>query len=257
MFAIPVQPDTNETHKALPSFGSMMISRISKAFICSLYSFGLPLKRLDSDTPLRVRGILKVADKYEVDSIHSRTIQHLKEDWPTSALAWLRFCRDEKLYSEDCARYLSLEDDTEHPEDHFPEPASAIRLARDLELSSIFPAALPHAHRAFLLDTQAGRSPDSNVVGDEEEDDGTPNCYQIILRKHDEFSAARYSSLWTGVEEVECLDPIAVPQEPRDAATNWKMCASCTELFRTKIADEIKRLWDDLPRIFGVVPEES
>ena len=40
-----------------------------------------------------------------------------------------------------------------------------------------------------------------------------------------------------------------------EEAAAWKLCASCTELFRCKIAVEIKKIWDDLPRIFSLVPE--
>lgn len=263
----------------------------------------LPLKRLDPDTPLVVRGILKLAAKYQVDSIRARIIQHLEEDWPTSALAWLRFSHDERLYNADCARYVTLEDG-KFPEDKFPEPAAAVRLARDFDIPSILPAAylrllyadatldwddircrkdmshgrntrsarwrlldhtdmlriaqgrmrlvlcLPQVHRAFMLGSAACHSTSD---GSDDEDDGSPNCHQIIVKKHNEFSVARYSSFWTGVEEAGRPDPISVLQGLRDVAADWKMCSSCTELFRSRVAGEIKRQWDDLPRIFGLV----
>ncbi|GJE96801.1 hypothetical protein PsYK624_130070 [Phanerochaete sordida] len=307
MFAMPVQRDTNETYDGLPMVQLHDDAEDLDAFIKFLYNFGIPLKRLDPDTPLRVQGILKLAAKYQVDSIRTRIVQRLEDDWPTSALSWLRFSNDERLFSEDCARYISLEDG-KYPEDNFPEPAAAIRLARDFDIPSILPAAylrllyadptlnwddirrkrdgaparsirsarwhlldhvdmlrvaqgrlrlvqsLPHVHRAFLLGSQACHG---DVGEDDEDEDGTPNCHQIIVRRHGEFSAARYSSFWTGVDEAGRPDPIAVLQKLRDAAADWKMCASCTELFRSKVASEIKRLWDDLPRIFGLVSSDT
>lgn len=262
--------------------------------------FRLPLRRLDPDTPLLVRGVLKLAMKYQVDLIRTRIVQHLEEQWPTSPLAWLRLCNDEKLYNEDCMRYLTLKDG-EYAEDNFPEPASAIRLARDFDIPSILPAAylkllyadpildwdvirkkkdtshgrmihsarwslldqtdmlrlvqgrsrlvtcLPHVHRVFMIRSQACRI----------EDDEDPDCHRIIVNQHNEFAATRYSSFWTGVQEAEKPDPILILQKLRDAAADWKLCSSCTELFRSKVADEIKKIWDDLPRIFGLVSEND
>lgn len=258
------------------------------------------MTRLDPDTPILVRGILKLATKYQVDTVRSRVVQRMEEDWPTTPLAWLRLCHDEKLYNDGFTRY-----DTPKPgefaEDKFPEPASAIRLARDFDIPSILPAAylkllfadptldwdvirekketpygrllrsarwrlldqtdmlrlaqgrtrlvscLPNIHRAFMLGPRTCR--------DNESDDDELSCHQIIEKRHNEFTAARYSSFWTGVQEAEKPDPIQVLHRLHDAASSWKLCVSCTDLFRAKIAIEIKKIWDDLPRVFSLAAE--
>lgn len=227
-------------------------------------------------------------------------MQHLEEDWPTSPIAWLRLRNDEKLYDEDCTRYVTFKKG-EYIEDNFPEPASALRLARDFDIPSILPAVylkllyadptldwdvirkkkdtshgraihsarwslldqtdmlrlaqgrsrlisrLAHVHRAFMIRSRVCRI----------EDDEGANCHQILVKQHNEFTAARYSSFWTGVQEADKPDPIQVLQKLRDSAADWKLCTSCTELFRNKIAEEIKKQWNELPQIFGLVAEDG
>ena len=248
-----------------------------------------------------VRGVLRLAAKYQVDSLRTRIVQHLEEDWPTSPLAWLRMCNDERLYTEDCARYTTFNIGT-FAEDKFPEPAAAIRLARDFDIPSILPAAylkllyadptldwddlrktkdsshgrsarsarwnlldrldmhrlaqgrarlvarLPHVHRAFLVRAQTCRADADNP--------DAQDCHEVLARKHNTFTAVRYSSFWTGGEEAGKPDLIQLLQKLRDVADDWKLCASCVELFRARIAEEIKLLWDDLPQIFGLIPDQ-
>ena len=261
--------------------------------------------------PLLIRGILKLASKYEVDSLRSQIVQHLEEDWPTTPLAWLRLCNDERLYMEDYTRYVTLKEG-EYIEDKFPEPASAIRLARDFDIPSILPAAylkllyadptldwddirktkdgshgrlarsarwtlldrldmlrlaqgrarlvtsLPLVHRAFMVPQVCRVEDDSDYdTGDEDSSNSAQGCHQIIIQKHKEFTGSRYTSFWTGVEEAGKPDPIRVLQKLRDGAGDWKLCTFCTDAFRSRISDEIKRHWDDLPRIFGLAPAET
>lgn len=322
MFALPSIVDVNDTYDGRPLVHLHDNCDEVEAFLNCLYNFGyvvehplhslyqllyrhcsrVPLKRLDPDTPLLVQGILKLSAKYQVDSIKAQIVQRLEDDWPTSALAWLRLCNDERLFNEDHMRYETLKIG-EYAEDKFPEPASAIRLARDFDIPSILPAAylkllfadptldwdairnkedtshsrlsrsarwslldatdlrrlaqgrarlvtcLPQVHRAFMIRNEVCRGADGD-------DDGAPDCHTLVVRQHNAFAAARYSSFWTGVQEAEKPDPIQTLQGLRDAAEEWKLCTSCTELFRSKVAFEIKKLWDDLPRIFSLVPEE-
>ncbi|KIP05782.1 hypothetical protein PHLGIDRAFT_44007, partial [Phlebiopsis gigantea 11061_1 CR5-6] len=140
MFGLPSKQDVNETYEGVPVVHLHDEYEDLETFLSALYSFGLSTKRLDPDTPLLVRGVLKLASKYQVDAVRSRIVQCLEEDWPTTPLAWLRLCHDEKLYNDGFTRYHTL-GSGEYAEDKFPEPASAIRLARDFDIPSILPAA--------------------------------------------------------------------------------------------------------------------
>lgn len=111
----------------------------------------LPYPRLNPNTPDAVRNILVMANKYQVDSIRKRIVDRLENDWPQTVLAW------ERLESE-----ISTMGDQEEAlpyvgpsltlDDALPEPATAIRLARDCNIPSILPAAFYHLSRLSLSD---------------------------------------------------------------------------------------------------------
>lgn len=99
----------------------------------------LETKRYDPDLPINLRGILSLAGKYQIDSIRSLIVKHLEADWPTDLLGWYKLKAE--LKSQHDFRHGCDDGNGIPAERHFPEPASAIRLAIDFDIPSILPAA--------------------------------------------------------------------------------------------------------------------
>lgn len=94
------------------------------------------LKRLDPDTPLKIKGLLHLATKYDMTSIRSMLIQQLESDWPLNLEDW------RKMYDQqqDFLRRKATTFDSHNLDLNFPEAASAFRMAVDYDIPSIIPA---------------------------------------------------------------------------------------------------------------------
>lgn len=95
-----------------------------------------------------------MANKYQVDFIRQKIVARLESDWPQTISAWERLeseistMGDQEIalgYSGSPSRPLTLDN-------ALPEPASAIRLARDCNIPSILPAAFYHLSRLSIGD---------------------------------------------------------------------------------------------------------
>ncbi|GJE96816.1 hypothetical protein PsYK624_130220 [Phanerochaete sordida] len=111
--------------------------------IGALYDSELPAMRpLDPRNPERARGAMKLARKYEVESVRARIIRRMEADWPQDVLEWLRLIGDIKRRTE--LRTMLCRTGTSsdpEPDAFVPEPASAVRFAREFDVPSILPAA--------------------------------------------------------------------------------------------------------------------
>lgn len=97
--------------------------------------------------------MLLLANKYQVDSIRRRIVEHLEADWPQSALAWERLEAEvEVMSTRFYDQHSSTVVDGLPLDDALPEPASAIRLARECNIPSILPAAFYHLSRLSIED---------------------------------------------------------------------------------------------------------
>lgn len=114
----------------------------------------LPYPKLDPRTPEGVRNILLMANKYQVDTLRKQIVDRLESDWPQTLLDW------EIQQAEVAAlkEYLTRQDSKwvflkrYAVDEVFPEPASAIRLARDCNVPSILPAAFYQLSRLTIND---------------------------------------------------------------------------------------------------------
>jgi hypothetical protein len=108
----------------------------------------LPFKRLDPRTPLLVRQILQLANKYSMDHFRNRIVEHIELDWPKTIYQWdLLETEIRSIRSLWTVERRNEPDQIAFIDDHLPEPASAIRLARDCDIPSILPAAFYHLSR--------------------------------------------------------------------------------------------------------------
>lgn len=96
----------------------------------------LPFKKHSPDTPLQVGGILKLTTKYGMLDLWERTISQLEEDWPTNLFCWDLLENEIDVCGATLRdhSYQDDEDDFGIVDRRYPEPASAIRLAKDCEV---------------------------------------------------------------------------------------------------------------------------
>ena len=90
---------------------------------------------------MKLRPVIKLATNYQIDALRQRVINVIEDCWPRPFEEWIRFnteisvLRKVRLSSDDALvggkAFV----------DHVPEPASAIRLARDFDIPSILPFA--------------------------------------------------------------------------------------------------------------------
>ncbi|KDQ49678.1 hypothetical protein JAAARDRAFT_143067 [Jaapia argillacea MUCL 33604] len=101
----------------------------------------LPFERFHPDTPLRIRGVLKLATKYQIEHLRSRIVKHIEADWPSTLSDW--------DVLEDHIESMKRRNRTSDPifDAQLPEPAAAIRLARECDIPGILPAAFYHLSR--------------------------------------------------------------------------------------------------------------
>ncbi|KAL6307685.1 hypothetical protein BKA93DRAFT_727017 [Sparassis latifolia] len=123
------------------------------SFLGVLYDpLGSAYKRFNPDTPVLVQGTLKLAIKYECDALRARIVQNLEADWPQTLAQWdARRVESVLLKSEHSLQFTGKVNGL-YLDDRLPEPASAIRIASDYNVSSILPAAFYHL---ALLSTDA------------------------------------------------------------------------------------------------------
>ncbi|KAI0697579.1 hypothetical protein BC835DRAFT_755422 [Cytidiella melzeri] len=115
----------------------------------------LPLTRFSPDTPILVQGIMRLAVKYDIESIRTMIIRHIEADWPHTLQDWERRQHDKAK----SLLFDSSDSDSEHHAvlyDRFPEPASAIRFVMEFGCPAILPAAFYELAVAPDVDFSSG-----------------------------------------------------------------------------------------------------
>ena len=97
-------------------------------------------KRTWSSYYIEFMSLLDVAKKYEVPSIRPFVVNELEKDWPTDLTEWI-FKHGELTQLEALIDAWSELRNDVYPDEHFPEPAVAVRIAIDYHIPSILPAA--------------------------------------------------------------------------------------------------------------------
>ncbi|EKM60373.1 uncharacterized protein PHACADRAFT_246254 [Phanerochaete carnosa HHB-10118-sp] len=142
LFTLPANSSTNESYDGAPLVEMQDDADELGELVGALYDPELPSMRfLDPRNPERVRGVMKLARKYEVDSVCARIIRRLEADWPQDAVEWLRVSADINKRVELSGMFSGSAPGAEDSEALIPEPASAICFAREFDVPSILPAA--------------------------------------------------------------------------------------------------------------------
>ncbi|EIW86036.1 hypothetical protein CONPUDRAFT_46875 [Coniophora puteana RWD-64-598 SS2] len=143
-----------------------------------------PLTRYDPETPSKIEGILRLAKKYQIDSVWHRLVHQVEADWPTSLPEW------DQLKGEIELRHSrrmeeNLPDELPHNDDVYPEPGAAISLAREFCLYDILPAAFYHLSRTQISCNRAAKTDDQGVsdnIAEIHEDGGRTANWSYLTR---------------------------------------------------------------------------
>lgn len=110
--------------------------------------------------------MLAITTKYQIAQIRDRIVERLESDWPQTIFAWDAL----EGQIERAKEYSKVLWDTD---DRFPEPASAIRLARDFGIPSILPAAFYQLSRLNIANDHARRRKEADIFNDDDFDERT------------------------------------------------------------------------------------
>jgi len=110
----------------------------------------VPRHRLRKTTFDFLAPILRLAVKYQMERISAALIPRIQEDWPSTLKGWdllegdIRVMLDNNLYQDETSPNA-------HLDDVLVEPASAIKLAKELRIPGVLPAAFYHLSRLCPL----------------------------------------------------------------------------------------------------------
>ncbi|GJE96790.1 BTB domain-containing protein [Phanerochaete sordida] len=226
LFTLPTNGATNETYEGAPIIQMQDDADDLAELIGALYDPDLPLMRpLDPANPARARGAMRLARKYDVDAVRTRIVQRLEADWPKDVIEWLRLCADVRKRTElrDAIDRMYVGAPSPEPAPFVPEPASAVRFAREFDVPSILPAAF---YALALTDVRA----DWDAPG---------------ARRSELFAAARWTLLdATDVLRVArgkallCMRIVDMVGTP--LLSDQPFCASCAT---NRLPHELSELW--------------
>ncbi|EIW80338.1 hypothetical protein CONPUDRAFT_73485 [Coniophora puteana RWD-64-598 SS2] len=169
MFSIPASPDgalnPNDFFEGVPLV--RMYDKAADVFDFLRIFYHAPsfmLTRYDPETPRKIQGILRLAKKYQITFLSDRLIKQFEADWPQTIPEWDRLEGEVML----CQTRRRTEDLEEHippfNDDIFPEPGSAIRLAREFHLTNVLPAAFYHLSRLEISCDRSAKEIDRGVA---------------------------------------------------------------------------------------------
>ena len=219
-----------------------------------------------------VTPILELSKKYGIDRIHDQVKGHLESDWPQTLRDWDNLEKDIKFMTDD-PDAVGLIDD------HFPEPAAAIKVARQFDIPSILPAAFYHLSRLSILDDwdKTGMVP-SEYKSTQNHTRRTARwmllsaqdfrCFLLakakfaeIVREWKDLPGRHKVRSGRGTEECEvaerlwkdihdrCLqstDPLALLQSRIEFVMGGDYCQTCANGLRDKIRALRREIWDKL-----------
>ncbi|KIP07179.1 hypothetical protein PHLGIDRAFT_45454, partial [Phlebiopsis gigantea 11061_1 CR5-6] len=134
MFTLP-NTSTQELYDGAPIVRVTDTAEDLTAVCSALYDISsLSLPRFDPDAPIRLTGVMRLATKYQIDTIRRRVIEILDDSWPQTYDQWLRFQSQISAMTEIRDGSKDRLVGGKRFEDCIPEPAAAIRFARDFDV---------------------------------------------------------------------------------------------------------------------------
>ncbi|KAM5546250.1 hypothetical protein V8D89_000376 [Ganoderma adspersum] len=251
----------------------------------------MTFKRFDPNTPLVVSSVIRLADKYGIDSLRDHLINVVASDWPTTLKEWDFFVAEIRAVSDKLA--LANEDkrlsadfagtsDLQLIRDHVPEPASAIAFAQEFGLNTGGRAAMLWARwdllskedllryirgsnhlivghpseKDFMSTTCLRAVPTAHPgPGPNEDLNGTPlRCPYAVFFPH---MVAEHWNLDSGMDlPRDPLRSLSRCLEYYDSAKAQQKgtipCERCERVFRDRIPELRLAVWAGLPDFFNI-----
>ncbi|KAG1753377.1 hypothetical protein EDB19DRAFT_1979134 [Suillus lakei] len=217
-----------------------------------------------SDTPIRLRGLLNIAQKYQVNQLYEHIVTSIKADWPQTLPRW--------DFLDDINRQRMLEPQTTLPwdpvlddEQKMSEPAAAIRIAREFDIPEVLPAAFYHLARIEIScdydEAQQELCPRSEHAArwgmlTQEDMSCLVRGKEEIASIMDHFVNQTRSkcchpckSSWE--ETLFMMNYVRDPLEVlRRFTRRYELCEACRESLATRAMVEREDIWSKLPEIF-------
>ncbi|KAK7054241.1 BTB domain-containing protein [Favolaschia claudopus] len=275
MFTLPPPADTTDVYDKAPFVRMSDDAEDLESLFKVLYNPSeLPYKRLDPLTPLNVRRTLAMATKYEMESLRDRIVAQLQADWPYTLAEWDRL----EMESSALEREHQLSDDETidglYLDDRLPEPASAIRLAMDLNIPKILPSAVYHLSRLQTADDWFACRKEDTDLGVERTarwEMVAAADYKLLLKVREtrvDSITSRFSCLYIA-PTTPCLTPDLCELSWRRICLDWKLakdplarmkafddtrpanfCKHCWSVNRARVRSRRLMYWDDICAVF-------
>ncbi|TFY79585.1 hypothetical protein EWM64_g4430 [Hericium alpestre] len=146
MFSLPNSDAVSETYDGVPLVRMPDVAEDLEKLLEALYcSPSLTLVPFSPHNPTIARPVLALSTKYEIAHLRTLIVDRLEADWPLTLDQW-----DELQYTISIWRKYHIGPGripSPFIDDFFPEPASAICLARDFNIPKILPVAFYHLLR--------------------------------------------------------------------------------------------------------------
>ncbi|GJE88202.1 BTB/POZ domain-containing protein [Phanerochaete sordida] len=237
-----------------------------------------------ADTLKVISGPLRLAAKYDMESVTRELVPVLERDWPLTYDAWVHAEKGVRL----------LHSDVPPGEQNHQDPAAAVRLAMDLRLRAVLPAAFyglsglatrrplrARAHERWAdgaLLTPAdvarltiGRERVARYLQDtlfrsaeDEIHEIAEEVYHSRERERDDC-AVNLAKWWARAHPTAAhmysIGPLAALKELRDELesevpdhdeTFEHVCRACRRAFSGELEDEARTFWDKLPELFDL-----
>ncbi|TFY54802.1 hypothetical protein EVG20_g9562 [Dentipellis fragilis] len=282
MFTFPATPDV-ELYEGVPLVRMTDNASDLEAFLGVIYRQPvLSIAPLSPNTPLHVKPILVLADKYGVQYVRGPIIDQLERDWPQSLFDW--DCLEAEIESR--RDVFNQHQASCELDDDYPEPGSAIELARQCDIPSILPAAFYHLSRIPInydwdnIHASWDDPPDDYWVGRSARWDRLSKedllcllqgrakldkyldelCSMLYPEPHTQDSTcnpdiwyAFWESVWQecrrGKDILAVLSPFS--EMSGNFSKRWeKLCWSCRDKITTKASKCRKEIWDRIPEFF-------
>ncbi|EIW56203.1 uncharacterized protein TRAVEDRAFT_73793 [Trametes versicolor FP-101664 SS1] len=129
--------------------------------------FGPLFKHWSPDAPMSLTPIIRLADKYLIESLRTALIEQVTSDWPCTLAAWDASEGEANAIRDTYKRSVVSNSHATRFADQIPEPASAIVFAREFACPEILPAVFyqlcrigikeEFEHRENYYPTRSGR----------------------------------------------------------------------------------------------------
>ncbi|KIP04599.1 hypothetical protein PHLGIDRAFT_189973 [Phlebiopsis gigantea 11061_1 CR5-6] len=116
-------------------------------------AFDIPTQLRDPKNLVRVAGILRLSKKYMIDEFWDKAVKVVQRDYPSTAEEWLVAEAASREIEKRALQSFQLKGDMHqsfYVSEHWPDPVATIKLASELDILPILPAAFYDLNRIYF-----------------------------------------------------------------------------------------------------------